>query len=223
MDKKRMNYVFDAYQARYSSVLNKIWPTMGSNGFNEHNQTVNFMIAYETVAEENNEQISTWYEFQISNGTKRNNRIDGLIINHTKREVYLIEAKRFSKNNLQKKQKELGNDYTRIENLGLGRFEELFYEKESISTYKVFGVLLFDLWTETPAQEGLLKNWNNICDNPSSDLLSDFFYFNNSDSKIDCAKSCLLPIVREVICNRWKDENYSYFLGALIWGKSNKE
>ena len=177
----------------------------------------------ETVAEENNEQISTWYEFQISNGTKRNNRIDGLIINHTKREVYLIEAKRFSKNNLPKKQKELGNDYTRIENLGLGRFEELFYEKESISTYKVFGVLLFDLWTETPAQEGLLKNWNNICDNPSSDLLSDFFYFNNSDSKIDCAKSCLLPIVREVICNRWKDENYSYFLGALIWGKSNKE
>ena len=86
-----MNYVVDAYQARYSSVLNKIWPTMGSNGFNEHNQTVNFMIAYETVAEENNEQISTWYEFQISNGTKRNNRIDGLIINHTKREVYLIE------------------------------------------------------------------------------------------------------------------------------------
>lgn len=224
MEKTRLDSVADAYSKRYSDILNKIWPTMGSNGFNEHNQTVNFMIAYETVAKKNNEQISTWYEFQISNGKKRNNRIDGLIINHTTKELYLIESKRFYLNNMNDTRHQLGNDFVRIEKLDLNsRFDDegLFNNNESIAEYKVFGILLFDLWTETKAQKDLLKEWKDVCKSPSSKSLFDFF--DSFDIKIERDDRDLLPIEKEVRCDRWENDKYSYYLGTLIWKKSNKE
>ena len=220
MNKERANSVVDAYSTRYACILDKIWPSINSNGFDEHNQTVNFLIAYETVAAKNGEQISTWSEFQIANGNKNNNHIDGLIINHTKKELYFVESKRFSLHNEDDKRLELGADFARIQELDLNnRFEKekLFAKKESISEYKTYGILLFDLWTQRPWQKDLLEKWKKICEKPSSKALSEFF--NSTDSNIDCDDKDLLPIVREIVCDRWRNEDYSYFLGTLIWKK----
>lgn len=214
MDKNRADWVLDMYKTRYSNILGKIWPTIGSNGFNEHNLTVNYTIAFETVAARNNEETSAWFEFQIPNESKNNHRMDGLIINHTTKELYLVEAKRFSKNKLKRKRRELGYDFIRIENLDLSRFENLFVEKELISDYQIFGILLFDLWTENKEQIDLLNQWQEICDKPDSKLLSGFF-----DINVDCDNQILIPMMQEVKSDSWEKEDYSYYLGTLIWKK----
>ena len=215
MDQKRADSILDLYQARYARILDKIWPTVKSNGFNEHNLTANFTAAYEAVAANHHEEACVWFEFQIPNGERNNHRMDGLIVNHTRKELYLIEAKRFSKNKLAEKRGELGDDFIRINKLDLSRFKDFFARDESIAEYQVFGVLLFDLWTENQEEKELVGRWTAICETPDSKKLSAFF------DRQTAYNGRLLPGIREVKSKRWENEDYSYYLGTLIWEKSN--
>ena len=215
MDKSRADSVLDLYQTRYARILGKIWPTINDNGFNEHNLTANFTAAYEAVAANHREETSAWFEFQIPNGKRNNHRIDGLIVNHTRKELYLVEAKRFSKNKLTKKRGELGDDFIRINKLDLNRrFEKFFAGDESIAEYQVFGVLLFDLWTENQEEKELVGHWTAICETPDSNKLSVFF-----DRSIEY-DDLLLPGIREVKSRRWEIKDYSYYLETLIWERA---
>ena len=47
MNELVLELVMKVYSDRYQSIMDRIWPTMGSNGFNETNQTHNFLNAYE--------------------------------------------------------------------------------------------------------------------------------------------------------------------------------
>ena len=51
MDAERFNKVAAEYRNRYEMILKAIWPTIESNGFNELNQTINFINAYEMLPE----------------------------------------------------------------------------------------------------------------------------------------------------------------------------
>ena len=195
--------VMDAYVKRYQNVLKKYWPTMNDNGFTEHNQTVNFINAYESIATKNNEIVSSWYEFQISDGRKNSNHIDAILVNHTTKELYLIEAKRFSRNSIKKKRRELAQDYLRILSLDVKNRFENFFVDESIKNYQVYGVLLFDLWTETRTEKALQTKWENLCLNPNLDDFQDFLSSQDIDKQVVfCDSKCFLPMMKEVKADR---------------------
>lgn len=221
MDEMRLNEVIRVYRDRYLDILSRIWPTLGSNGFNELNQTVNFMTAYEAVAAKKGEKITTWYEFQIHKGEKKNNRMDGLILNHTSKELYLIEAKRFSKNKLDDKKQDLGKNLLRIEDLdGNRRFDTTFFKgNESIDGYTQYGVLLFDLWTEKSSQKDLLESWAAICQNPEWQKVTEFFKVSEDETAKHSSRAEMLPIFTEVNCADWEEKDYSYYLGCFVWMK----
>lgn len=225
MDKKRIDILADEYQDRYNTVLRRVWPTMGGNGFNEHNQTVNYLLAYEIIAKENNEQITTWYEFQIPNENdkkKRNNRIDGMIINHTKKEILLVEAKRFCYNDVEKKRRDVGEDVIRIEELDMStRMEGVFYsESDNKSDYSVYGVVLFDLWTENEIEKAACSRWKRICDKVQTEDVISFLRIRDDEvNEVKGLRECVGATQREVTCKRWENEAYSYFLNTLVWKK----
>ncbi len=64
----RFEKVMDVYINRYEGILEKYWPTMKNNGFTEHNQTVNFVNAYENVATKDGESVSHGTSFRFLMG-----------------------------------------------------------------------------------------------------------------------------------------------------------
>ena len=225
MDRKMMGIVADEYQYRYVEYLKHIWPTMESNGFNEHNQTVNWIVAYEKVAKKSQEVITSWYEFQIPNeydDKKRNNRIDGLIINHTKKEILLLESKRFCKNDVAKKRRKVGEDVIRIERLDLAtRFNDFFCsELDVLGDYNVYGVVLFDLWTENDAEKEAFSIWKQICDETNVETIRSFLCIEDEEREYTQGlNECIGATQREVMCKRWEKKDYSYYLNTMVWKK----
>lgn len=231
MDKARFEAVTADYTERYHSVLARIWPTIDSNGFNELNQTTNFLAAYSKIANEHNEIISTWYEFQIPSGEKRNNRIDGLIINHTSKSIYLVEAKRFSQNTVDKKRGQLGEDISRILDLDLKeRFDTVNDEearvfgkgKESIQNYTIYGVVLFDIWTyaNNHKNESQTKHlWEQFCEEHNIDDLAKFFNLEQiTKDKIELSKESFLSTIQEAM----HYENCAYHLCVFAFQTKNQ-
>ena len=219
MDENRLNAVTGEYSKRYQIILSRIWPTIGSNGFNEHNQTANFLAAYEKIANEYSEVTSTWYEFQIANGGRNNNRIDGMIINHTNKTVYLLEAKRFTENEINDQRHKLGEDVSRLVELDLeNRFNqnEVFIG-ESIQDYTVYGVILFDLWTYSQRhkfEKEAHSLWLRFCKNRDIALLSEFLFLKpETRNRIEAAKESFLATIQEP--KRY--ENCEYHLGVFAF------
>ena len=219
MDKQRLEKVMEIYHNRYNDILERIKPSIKSNGFAEHNQTVNFVSAYELIAGDNKEVVSSWYEFQIPNGK----RIDGIIINHSAKEIYLIEAKRISRNKVQDKKAELVADYRRIMQLDkVIRFTEVL-KGENVSDYSIYGILLFDIWTENEAEKELYHNWNEFC-NSKNPTREEFIKVLDADTTIlkpEYVSGEKFPMIKEVQCLRGKD--YSYHLCAFAWDTESKK
>lgn len=219
MDKQRLEKVMEIYHNRYNDILERIKPSIKSNGFAEHNQTVNFVSAYELIAGDNKEVVSSWYEFQIPNGE----RIDGIIINHSAKEIYLIEAKRISRNKVQDKKAELVADYRRIMQLDkVIRFTEVL-KGENVSDYSIYGILLFDIWTENEAEKELYHNWNEFC-NSKNPTREEFIKVLDADTTIlkpEYVSGEKFPMIKEVQCLRGKD--YSYHLCAFAWDTESKK
>lgn len=223
MDKQRLEKVMEIYHNRYNDILERIKPSIKSNGFAEHNQTVNFVSAYELIAGDNKEVVSSWYEFQIPNGKRSDNRIDGIIINHSAKEIYLIEAKRISRNNVQDKKAELVADYRRIMQLDkVIRFTEVL-KGENVSDYSIYGILLFDIWTENKAEKKLYHNWNEFC-NSNNPTQEEFIKVLDADTTIlkpEYISGENFPMIKEVQSLQGKD--YSYHLCAFAWNTESKK
>ena len=219
MDKQRLEKVMEIYHNRYNDILERIKPSIKSNGFAEHNQTVNFVSAYELIAGDNKEVVSSWYEFQILNGE----RIDGIIINHSAKEIYLIEAKRISRNKVKKKKAELIKDCCRIMQLDkVNRYTEAL-KGGSVSDYSIYGILLFDIWTENEAEKELYHNWNEFC-NSKNPTREEFIKVLDADTTIlkpEYVSGEKFPMIKEVQCLRGKD--YSYHLCAFAWDTESKK
>ena len=223
MEKQRLEKVMELYHNRYNAILQRIKPSIQSNGFAEHNQTVNFVSSYELIAGEKKEAVSSWYEFQILNGKRSNNRIDGIIINHSAKEIYLIEAKRISRNKVWKKKTELIDDYCRIMQLDkTSRFTEVLKD-ENVSDYSIYGILLFDIWTENKAEKKLYHKWSEFCDssNPSCEEFIKVLDADMTIFKPEYVSDENFPMIKEVQSLRGKD--YSYHLCVFVWNTECKK
>jgi len=159
-----LKQIFIEYGKLYANLLEKIYPAKNSTGFAERNLSVNFAKAYEKMAEGNNQEIYTWYEFQF--GEKNNLHVDAVIINETAKELLIIESKRY--NNPQEKIKEVGKDIYRIQEL----VDELKRENtEGIYRIKLNqmercrGIILADVWAETDAKREILEAYTKGIEN----------------------------------------------------------
>lgn len=223
MEKQRLEKVMELYHNRYNAILERIKPSIQSNGFAEHNQTVNFVSAYELISCNKKEAVSSWYEFQILNGKRSNNRIDGIIINHSAKEIYLIEAKRISRNKVRKKKAELIDDYCRIMQLDkTSRFTEVLKD-ENVSDYSIYGILLFDIWTENKAEKKLYHKLSEFCDssNPSCEEFIKVLDADTTIFKPEYVSGEVFPMIKEVQSLRGKD--YSYYLCVFVWNTECKK
>ena len=224
MDSNRFNEVIIEYNNRYKATLNRIWPTIGDNGFNECNQTANFIAAYEKIASSHHEETCSWYEFQIQNGKKNDNRIDGLIINFTRKTIYLVESKRFSQNSVNRKLRELGSDIDRILELDVqSRFgKDFFHGGETIQDYSIYGVLLFDLWTYSQKhkrEKYAFELWSQFCNNHDIDSLSNFLNLDSAiKNRLKNSNASFLSTIRDV--KEFEGENSCiYHLNVLAFQK----
>ena len=160
-----MKQIFFEYGKLYANLLEKIYPAKNSTGFAERNLSVNFAKAYERMAEGNNQEVYTWYEFQF--GDKNNLHVDAVIINESSKELIIIESKRY--NNPQEKIKEVGKDIYRIQELvdELKRENaEGIYRIKLDQMVKCQGIILADVWTETDAKREILEAYKKGIENP---------------------------------------------------------
>ena len=148
--------VLKAYQHNYEKILNIFYPAKKSTGFTERNLTVNFSKAYEAIATAVGDECCTWFELPVNENGK--DHVDAIIINITQKEILLIEAKRYM--NLQRKVLEVIEDVER--NNTIDWIRELTDERSKggerpvlqyIEDYKIFGVILADLWIEKENQQ----------------------------------------------------------------------
>ena len=115
-------------------ITNKFYPSIGSTDFQERNLTVNFSKAYERTYSSDN--VISWFEFQWIDkyDGEKNKHFDCLIINITKKEIFLIEAKRYT--NTTVKNTSIKKDIERI-----NRFIECYLgEDERLISYKNFNI-----------------------------------------------------------------------------------
>lgn len=219
IDHEYYERIMDRYADRYRDILEYIWPTIGSNGFAERNQTINFAAAYEAEAVSRKENTHIWYEFQIPNVDtgNDNNHIDGLLLNESKHELMLIEAKRISKNKTKEKEIELCNDFDRILKLDIkSRLKEMF-DPEPVPQFSVRGCLLFDVWDESLQQIELVSRCDDCEKNSKIKRMADLrelFSQISIGDQVDYIdnEACLLH--RKIKFETWK---YTYHLGCVIW------
>ncbi|MCD8325594.1 MAG: hypothetical protein LUC90_02590 [Lachnospiraceae bacterium] len=156
--------VLRVYQHNYEKILNIFYPSKKSIGFTERNLTVNFSKAYEAIATAAGDECCSWFELPVNvNGR---DHVDAVIINTTQKEILLIEAKRYM--NLQNKVLEVIKDVERINTLDWIR--ELTDERSNdgerpvlqrIEDYKIFGVILADLWIENENRQVICELYQN--------------------------------------------------------------
>lgn len=133
--------ILSIYKGNFVRIFNSLYPAKNSTGFTERNLSVNFAKAYES----RNPDAITWYEFQF--GEKNNLHYDAIIINPARKELLLIESKRFS--NLFKKVHEVKDDIDRINQSVCAYIPDFSSRIDDFSDYTVYGVILADVWTET--------------------------------------------------------------------------
>ncbi|MCI7773417.1 MAG: hypothetical protein MR514_06100, partial [Succinivibrio sp.] len=104
MELEALESIFNLYKSRYLRIFEKIYPARNSTGFPERNLSVNFTKAYETYY--SNCDVISWFELQF--GENDNYHLDAVVANYTTKEIFLVEAKRFS--NPAKKKEEIKED-----------------------------------------------------------------------------------------------------------------
>ena len=145
------NDVFSLYHSYYRKIFSVLYPAKNSTGFTERNLSVNFSKAYEVL----NPDSVSWFEFQF--GERNNLHYDCIVVNAEKKEILIIESKRFS--NPSSKVAEIENDITRI-NLSRGIYSEEFSTRISnFPDYKIYGIILADVWTETKEKRRILQSF----------------------------------------------------------------
>jgi len=144
--------VLKKFREHYLSIFEAIYPSKNSTGFTERNLSVNFAKSYEYF----NPDAITWYEFQF--GEKNNLHYDCIIVNTVKRELVIIESKRFS--NVIKKVTEVEADIKRINGITNKYRSELVDRIPNLDEYSFVGVILADIWTETKSKTALHKSFS---------------------------------------------------------------
>ena len=145
--KEIIENTFEKNQSIYKRILKDFYPSLGSTGFQERNLTVNFSKAYECVCKE--DSVISWFELQF--GDKKNNHFDCVIININRKEIFIVESKRFVSS---AKKQSIMNDVERISSFVNSGLDERFNDYKN---YSVYGVILADVWKENKAKEEIYR------------------------------------------------------------------
>ncbi len=123
----------------YEQTLAQVYPSWGSNGFTERNQTFNFCSQYRNLS--NNAQLFIWQEMNLNNSREH---LDCVIIDGDT--IYLIETKRLKN---RKSVEAINKDMERFERIVLSQDKPLRGLNDS---KKVVRIVLADFWL--PRQKG---------------------------------------------------------------------
>lgn len=143
--------ILNDYKARYDNVLKVIYPSNEDSGFVEDNQTFNFLMSCENVSKEQHpdNRIISWTQYQVAGDgkDKKDNHLDGIVIDTTAKEVFLIEAKRFQNQN---KCDWLYDDAKRAEMMASKKayLESRLADPSDLSSYSFYLILLADEWVK---------------------------------------------------------------------------
>lgn len=147
--------VFEKYESIYNNIFSLFYPALESNGFTERNLTVNFSKAYEQTY--CNDRIFSWFELPLL-GNKNNEHFDCIIVNVDRKEVFFVEAKRYP--SVKSKKESSKGDIIRIEDY----IKKYFYKDprfENYSDYKLYGLILADVWQENTSKVKLYNSFVN--------------------------------------------------------------
>lgn len=204
--------ILQQYKKNYSRIFESIYPSKHSTGFTERNLSVNFAKAYESIYP----NAITWYEFPF--GEKNNLHYDAIIINPQKRELFIIESKRFDK--LPKKINEVYDDINRINAFCTSYFTEFAERIPSLAEYTIRGTILADVWTETKSKIKINESFQNssFIENYFPDLYMTqaSWFFNGRYFNLDFSSIEHSPV---------KDNEYirgTYHLLGMIWDINKK-
>ena len=222
MDRVLFENICAEYKRNYAIIFKHIYPAKNATGFTERNLSVNFSKAYETAIAESNQTCITWYEFQF--GNTNNRHYDAIIINLTAKEILVIEAKRF--NDLPRKLYSVVNDICRINSFYAEISNENSCRIANINSYKIYGVVLADIWignTSNAAHKLIIRNQyaNNTFIKENKYIKNyinkyvcekDKFYLNHIDAAYNAQGfgDCVNLISNPVIYNY-------YFLLSMFW------
>ena len=145
--KEILEVTFEKTKSIYERILKDFYPSLGSTGFQERNLTVNFSKAYENVCKA--ESVLSWFELQF--GDKKNNHFDCVIINNARKELFIVESKRFTSST---KKQSILSDVERINTFVEAGLDERFDEYKN---HKVFGVILADIWKENNTKKEVYR------------------------------------------------------------------
>ncbi len=151
--------ILKEYKNQYLKIFKNLYPSEGSVGFTERNLSVNFCNAFEKVHRE----ACAWYEVSFEESSKYH--FDAILVNPPTKEVFIIEAKRFS--DPSGKLTSLGNDISRILEMdNKNRILNKLYDKD-VANYTTYGVVLADVWEESDVKKDLSRLWRekNFFDN----------------------------------------------------------
>ena len=185
-----LEVTFEKTQSIYERILREFYPSLGSTGFQERNLTVNFSKAYEYVCKTDN--VLSWFELQF--GDKKNNHYDCLIINNTRKELFIVESKRFTSS--MKKQSVL-NDIERINSFVKNGLDERF---DDYKNYKVFGVILADVWKENNTKKEIYRAFKDEDFFKDTSLNESWHMYDTRDIQVQGCKAeySLLSFVWEI-------------------------
>lgn len=198
---ERFQTVFSEFRKNYIDILNILYPSKNSTGFTERNLSVNFAKAYEKVVP----TAHTWYEFQF--GEKNNLHYDAIIIDAKRKELLIIESKRFS--NTTGKMQEVKSDIIRINKAATEYRSEFETRINGFSDYSIFGVVLADVWTENNNKIQIKKEFQNAS---ILDLLTEETIISQEQLKT-CL--CFVESFENSTPYEWVNTNYS--LLGLVW------
>jgi len=151
IDKDDMDMIIEKYKSSYIKILKSYYPAHNSTGFTEPNQPINFSKAYESCYT----QAITWFEAPTKKPPK--GHIDAVIINPNTKEVFLIEAKRFS--NPDDAKSKIYKDIKRI--VDYKNITYITEELKGVEQYKFYAVVLADVWLETDSKNDVYDKWKN--------------------------------------------------------------
>ena len=163
----KIQSIVEEYERRYQARLSICYPSLGSTGFQERNQTNNFLVAAEKFVP----NLFTWSEFQINGDSRADNHLDAIAVDFQDKEIWLIESKRIQS---QRKFNAISADKERMVALSQDpkTIFERFYDHPNIpfEEFKIYGLILADVWNyegQHDARMEAYKHYRELAQNKS--------------------------------------------------------
>jgi len=146
-----LNETINDYTDSYLKILKNFNPSIGSHGFEERNQTNNFVNSLIKSTADN--EAFAWFETSLEGHQK----IDATVFSPQNQSVFFIEAKRITNGKVETKIDEIIKDFKRLQDK-----HEIIINNKWKSEIKInnkYIVYLADVWKEKDKTINIANNW----------------------------------------------------------------